>query len=335
MLAQLSVDVNLVTFVATVTDSNGRYVPNLGKNDFIVTEDGKEQKVAIVEQSGDPQMSIGILLDTSESMRSKISTATASVERFVRSLSSSDDMFLMTFDGKTRVEQNFTSDRNKISKALKNVKLGYGTVVYDAVEKGILKLRDGKHPRKAILLVTDGQDHGSQTSLEQAMEDVRESHVLLYCLGVSATGGNGRGGYPDPPPNSRDRGRTPTIRLPGGIQIPLPGGPILRQFPSGGGRPSGRTSPGAGQDAADMQVLNSLASASEGKAFLVTTASFNTSRSIDDVLDEISAELRSQYNIGYYPDHPLNDGKWHQVAVHTRNSTYEVRSRKEYFGGQQ
>jgi VWFA-related protein len=372
MLAQLTVDVNLVTFVATVTDNGGRYVPDLGKDDFLVSEDGKPQKVALVEQSEDPEISIGILLDTSESMQSKIKTATASVDRFITSLGSSDDMFLMTFAAKTKIEQNFTSDRSKISKALKNVKLSRGTVLYDAIEKGVLKLREGKHPKKAILLVTDGQDFGSQISLEQAMDDVRESHVLLYCLGIGAYAssqrGPGLGGpYPDPrdgskdppPTNGPDRGRerTPTIPLPGGNQIPFPGGPvILRQFPfpgggrpgggrpggglpgggrPGGGRPGGGLPPrGGGQDAADMRVLNSLASASGGRAFLVTTTSINSMRSIDDVLDEISSELRNQYIIGYYPDHPVNDGKWHQVAVQTKNAKFEVRSRKEYFGGE-
>jgi hypothetical protein len=55
--------------------------------------------------------------------------------------------------------------------------------------------------------------------------------------------------------------------------------------------------------------------------------------SIDNVLDEVAAELRSQYTIGYYPDHPVNDGVWHQVVVRAKNSRYDVRSRKEYFGG--
>ena len=102
-------------------------------------------------------------------------------------------------------------------------------------------------------------------------------------------------------------------------------------MPRGGGsgnRPGGF----GGNDTADMNVLNSLAAASGGKAFLVTPDSRN-SRSIDNVLDEISAELRSQYTIGYYPEHPINDGKWHQVVLRTRSTEYEVRSRKEYFGG--
>jgi Ca-activated chloride channel family protein len=79
------VDVSLVTLAATVTDRNGRYVPNLGASDFVVTEDGREQKIALVEQSENLPLSIGILLDTSGSMRSKIKTATNAIDRFLKS----------------------------------------------------------------------------------------------------------------------------------------------------------------------------------------------------------------------------------------------------------
>jgi VWFA-related protein len=359
--AQLKVDVSLVTLQATVTDRTGRYVYNLGPGDFILSEDGKEQKIALVEQSDDAPLTIGVLLDTSSSMRSKINTATSAIDRFLRSLRSDDDMFLMTFAGRTNVAQNFTSDRSRISKALKNVNLSFGTVLYEAIEQGIVKLRDGKHPKKVILLVTDGQDYGSRIRLQQAIDDVRESSVLLYCLGIGAYASNSRGRYPggtpdsnpasgpqpSPPNSGPDGGRngSPTVPSPGVVPAPFPGdGPmILRQFPIPGlqgGRypsPSGR-SPGAtrgsSQDSADILVLDNLASASGGKALLVTTKSSINSHSIDEALDEISSELRSQYTIGYYPDHPPGDGKWHQVVVNTRNTSYSVRSRKEYLGGQ-
>lgn len=357
--AQLAVDVSLVTLQATVTDHDGRYVPNLTAADFVVTEDGKEQKIALLEQSNDLPLSIGILLDTSQSMGSKIKTATAAIDRFLGSLNHADDMFLMTFAGKTDLVQNFTNDHNKISKALKGVQLSYGTVLYDAVEKDVMKLREGKHPKKAILLVTDGQDYGSRVTLQQAIDRVRESNVLVYCLGIGAYA-NTRNRYPDsnppedPQPSSTSRpnggSRVPTTPTPSGTPLPIPSdGPIFRQFPGrfpGGGRPGGRSPNGmprgggsgnrrggfGGNDSADMNVLNSLASASGGKAFLVTTDSRN-SRSIDNVLDEISAELRSQYTIGYYPEHPINDGKWHQVVLRSIEANYDVRARKEYFGG--
>jgi VWFA-related protein len=325
LLAQISLDVSLVTLVATVSDRSGRSVPDLGASDFIVIEDGKEQNISLVEQSTALPLSVGIQLDASYSMEPKIHTATAAIDRFLESLGPSDDIFLMSFSAKPKLEQNFTSDRKKLSKALHKVKLGNRTALYDTIEQGIQKIRDGKHEKKALLLVTDGQDTVSRIRLDQAMRDVRQSHVLLYCLGIGADF-NSRFGSP------------PMLRLPGGILIPLPG-PSRQQFPSGagggagGGRYPGGAPPYAGPETADMRVLNMLASASGAKAWQVTPGSAN-SRSIDEVLGEVGAELRSQYTIGYYPNHPVNDGKWHQVVVRAKNSSYEVRSRKEYYGGQ-
>jgi Ca-activated chloride channel family protein len=323
LLAQISVDVSLVTLVATVSDSNGKTVPNLGLSDFVVIEDGKEQKVSLVEQSNDLPLSIGVLLDVSYSMQPKIQTATTAIDRFLKSLSDDDDIFLMSFAAKTKLEQNFTNDRNKISKALHKVKLSNRTSLYDSIEQGIIKIRDGKHEKKALLLVTDGQDTNSRISLDKAINDVRQSHVLLYCLGIGSNFGNRRvvpQGWPQQYP-------TPGIILPGGIFIPLPG-PAAHQFPgSAGGRPI------VDQEMADMRVLNALASASGAKAWMVST-DFASPSSMDGVLDEVAAELRGQYTIGYYPDHPVNDSKWHQVVVRTKNPRYQVRSRKEYFGGE-
>ena len=324
LFAQISLDVSLVTLVATVSDRSGRSVADLGPADFIVIEDGKEQNISLVEQNTDLPLSIGVLLDASYSMEPKIQTATAAIDRFLESLGPTDDIFLMSFSAKPKVEQNFTSDRKKISKALHKVKLGNRTALYDSVEQGIQKIRDGKHEKKALLLVTDGQDTVSRIRLDQVMTDIRQSHVLLYCLGIGADVNSWLSG-------------PPLLRLPGGIVIPLPG-PARQQFPSsGGGRPSGRypggSPPYAGPETADMRVLNMLASASGAKAWQVTPGSA-TSRSIDEVLDEVAAELRSQYTIGYYPNHGVNDGKWHQVVVRTKNPNYEVRSRKEYYGGQ-
>jgi VWFA-related protein len=323
LLAQISLDVSLVTLVATVSDRSGRSVPDLGASDFVVIEDGKEQNISLVEQSTDLPLSIGVLLDASYSMEPKIRTATTAIDRFLESLGPTDDIFLMSFSAKPKLEQNFTNDRNKISKALHKVKLGNRTALYDTVEQGIQKIRDGKHEKKALLLVTDGQDTVSRVRLDQVMRDVRQSHVLLYCLGIGADVNSWIGG-------------PPMLRLPDGVLIPLPG-PARQQFPSGGGRQSSSRFPGAppyaGPESADMRVLNMLASASGAKAWLVTPGSANSS-SIDEVLDEVAAELRSQYTIGYYPSHSANDGKWHQVVVRTKNSNYEVRSRKEYYGGQ-
>lgn len=83
-----------------------------------------------------------------------------------------------------------------------------------------------------------------------------------------------------------------------------------------------------------MEVLNTFADASGGKAFLLSgTWTEGRGNQIERVLDEIAAELRNQYSIGYYPSHALDDGKWHRISIRARNSAYRVRSRKDYFGG--
>jgi VWFA-related protein len=341
--SQITVDVKLVTLVATVTDSAGRHIPDLKPEDFIVTEDGSTQNVTLLEQSFDVPVSMGVVLDTSTSMESKISTATSSIDRFLQTLEPDDDIFLMSFASGVRLEQDFTSDRKKLSSSLRRVRLSNGTALYDAVEKSLRKVHEGHHEKKAILLVTDGEDNASLFSLEEALRNVRASEVLVYCLGISpgAFGGvTTRSPYPQPgqggptigsPGGVPNGGRTngSVITLPGGIQIPMPG-PARRQFPS-----SYPGSQGGNLDSVDMSVLNSIASASGGKAWLITSNSVNGSNSqLDNALDEISAELRSQYTIGYHPTHSLNDGKWHRVDVQMKNSRYTVRSRKEYFGGE-
>jgi VWFA-related protein len=333
--SQITVDVKLVTLVATVTDSNGRHVPDLKPEDFIVQEDGSPQNVSLLEQSFDVPVSMGVVLDTSTSMESKINTATSSVDRFLQTLQPEDDIFLMSFAGGVRLEQDFTSDRKKLTSALRRVQLSSGTALYDAVEKSLRKIREGHHEKKAILLVTDGEDTASLNSLDEALRNVRSSEVLVYCLGISpgAFGSVTRGplppgqGGPTGIPGGTNGGKTngSVITLPGGIQIPLPG-PSRRQFPGG---------TGGDLDSVDMSVLNSIANASGGRAWLITSNSVNGSNSqLDNALDEISAELRSQYTIGYHPTHSLNDGKWHRVDVKMKNSRYTVRSRKEYFGGE-
>jgi len=353
LLGQITVDVKLVTFVATVTDNYGRHIPDLRPQDFIVEEDGSPQKVTLVEQSFDVPVSMGVVLDTSTSMETKITTATSSIDRFLQTLEPKDDIFLMSFAGGVRLEQDFTSDRRRLTSALRRVQLTNGTALYDAVEKSLRKIRDGQHEKKAILLVTDGVDTSSLATLEDTRRNVRVSEVLIYCLGISP-GGFGSGstrvptpgtipgqpgpttGVPGGGPGGGPRGGPgggPTngsvITLPGGIQIPIPG-TARRQFPQGNPPIGGN----GGVDSIDMSVLETIAGASGGKAWLITSNSVNGGNAqLDNALDEISAELRSQYTIGYSPAHSLNDGKWHHVDVRMKDSRYTVRSRKEYFGG--
>jgi len=346
--AQLKVDVALVNVVATITDQTGHYVSDLTQDDLVVYEDGQAQKIAHFSQANDLPVSIGVLLDTSGSMERKIGTATTAVERFIRNVHQDDDIFLMTFSNRPELRQDFTDDRDRLAKALRRVTVGGGTALYDALDEGLRKIKKGKHDKRAILLITDGEDTSSYINLEEAQSRVREAELLVYCLGISPTGGYLTERNPGPGPGGRRGPRTgPSIGFPFPGIPGIPGGPGIPSgpFPGGGRYPanpampqqfprrSGRY-PGAGnEDTVDMNVLESFADASGGKAWLVAGGSTeNRGNEIQDALDEIAAELRNQYSIGYYPDHPINDGKWHRIEIQTKDRHYHVRARKEYFG---
>src|SRR6185436_6652957 len=104
--AQIKVSVQLVNVVATVTDSRGRYVPDLKASDFTLAEDGTRQEITHFAFSQDMPVSVGIVIDTSGSMERKITTATRAVDRFLRDIHADDDIFLMTFDQSVRLRQD-------------------------------------------------------------------------------------------------------------------------------------------------------------------------------------------------------------------------------------
>ncbi len=199
--APLRVDVRLVNIYATVIDTSGRYVDGLKKTDFIVQEDGRRQELSHFDHNQDTPVSLGVVLDTSGSMISKLDTATDAIDRFIRTVHPDDDIFLMGFDTGTYLLQDFTSDRAKLKKALKYADSGGGTALYDAVQEGMKKVKQGANSKRAILLITDGEDTTSQATFAQARQSVRESELLIYSLGISPSpdvgliGGRGGGRF--------------------------------------------------------------------------------------------------------------------------------------------
>src|SRR5262245_41863051 len=181
---QMRVDVRLVNVVATVTDTHGRYVSNLTANDFVLEEDGKRQEISHFTQDLNVPVSIGILLDTSGSMDRKIRTAVDAVDRFSRRIHEADEIFLLTFSGRPVLQQDFTDDRNKISQALRHLNATGGTALYDAITEGLLKVRTGHHSKRALLVITDGQDTASFAKLDEVLQSIRESELLVYPIGI-------------------------------------------------------------------------------------------------------------------------------------------------------
>src|SRR5207249_1648962 len=130
-------------------------------------------------------VSVGILFDASGSMINKLKTAVNAVDKFIRTIHTDDDIFLMTFSTRTDLKQDFTDNRDKLTKALRSIAANGGTSLYDALEQGLAKIKSGRHHKRAILLITDGEDTSSRTSFPQVLMYLRESELLVYTLGIS------------------------------------------------------------------------------------------------------------------------------------------------------
>jgi len=303
----LRVDVRLVNVVATVTEASGKFVPNLTADDFTILEDGVPQKISHFSQDREVPVSVGILLDTSGSMIEKMRAAIEAVDRFVKNIHKDDDIFLMTFSGRITLEQDFTNDRVKLSRALNSLSVGGGTVLFDALNRAIDKVHEGKHDKKAILLISDGIDQGSRsTTMETLLGAIRGSEVLVYGLGATPQV------YADP-----------TEHVP--FTLPTPSS-VARG-------PQAPAAPRRGNNnmAVNMTVLNQFATNSGGQAFLLSSTFIdNGGSNVDKILTTIAEELRGQYTLGYYPSAP-DDGRFHTIKVTTSTGS-NVRTRSGYQG---
>ena len=287
---RLKSDVLLINVVATVVDGKGRTVPNLTVDDFILEEDGQPQAIKHLLPSADLPISIGVVLDVSRSMESKIRTAQRAIDRFLSMIHEDDEIFLMTFALRASVIADFTSDRKTLRNALlTGVNLSGGTALYDSLYQGLQKVQQGRYDKKAVLLVTDGEDVSSLTRFDKALQYIREADMLVYSIGIK-------------------------------------GAPV---FDLSSDPPSGSFRSNAlNNTTVNMKVLNQFGEASGGRAWEISEAAFG--KNMDAVLDTIAAELRSQYSVGYYPSHPAKDGKWHSVRIRMKNPDYVARGRKEY-----
>jgi Ca-activated chloride channel homolog len=288
--AQIKVGVLLVNVVVTVVDGKGRTVPNLTSDDFIVEEDGQPQTIKHILPTADLPISIGVVLDASGSMQSKIRTAQRAIDRFFSVIHKDDEIFLMTFASRASVIADFTSDRAQLTNALMSgVSLSGGTSLYDSLYQALQKVKQGRYQKKAVLVVTDGEDTTSLTRFDKALENIRDADMLVYSIGIK-----GAAGF--------DLGTDP---FSGNTRSSLPSYTTV-----------------------DMKVLNRFGEASGGKAWEISEAAFG--RNMDAVLDTIAAELRHQYSVGYYPSRTAKDGKWHSVRIRMKNPDYVARARKEY-----
>ncbi len=299
--------------------SDGHFVTGLTKDDFNICEDGEQQEIAQFSNERVP-VSLGILLDTSGSMTpEKMSSARSAIDRFIYELLGKDDeLFFMQFASVPDLLQGWTFDRRAISRAVGQVTAAGGTAMYDAIAQALPIAADGRNQKKAILVISDGNDTNSRTSVTQLRSMIRESEVMVYALGVD---GNDVQTY------------TPQPRQPSGPRFPIPiprggrrwpGFPFSPApqigFPPIGGGGWGRT----GNEHVNENALRAVTDDTGGRTEIVRGFG-----DLGNATQRLADELSQQYYIGYN-NGGKKDGKWHTIKVDVRNRHYTVRSRKGY-----
>jgi Ca-activated chloride channel homolog len=185
----LKVDVGLVLVNASVTDDDNNFVTDLKPEDFRIWEDKVEQSIEYFSIEESP-VSLGIIFDVSHSMEPKIDLAREAAVAFLQTGTSEDEYFLVEFSSRANIAQDFTRDVTRLRDRLSFAPAQGNTAMYDAVYLGLNKVKSGDNPRKALLLITDGEDNHSRYSKSDILEVARESDVQIYTidLGFAAVG---------------------------------------------------------------------------------------------------------------------------------------------------
>jgi VWFA-related protein len=309
--------VELINVTATVADANGRFVPGLHQEDFVVYED--DQPVTVTHFSAERvPVSLGIALDTSGSMAGeKIQAAQSALDRFLYDLlDKQDELFLYRFSNSPTLLEGWTTDRTGLTRALGRIAPNGGTAMYDTVAEAIPLAQRGQHRKKALLVISDGNDTASRTTINETKQIIHESDVLVYAIGIDG--------------ESESAVRRTPPRAPVPIPFPFPGaggrgrGGWPPQQPPVGGGAGGYSRRGRNDDRVNVSALRDMTDDSGGRTEIIRDA-----RDLDPATASIADELSKQYYLGY-PSSGKKDGLWHSIRVEVRARSYRVRARRGY-----
>jgi VWFA-related protein len=322
--------VELVNVTATVTDQSGRFVSGLRKEDFRVYQDNELQPITHFNSERVP-VSLGVVLDTSGSMvGEKMAAARDALNRFLSQLLDADDeVFLYRFDTIPVLVQEWTTDKRGISQALGRIKPDGGTAMYDAVAEAAPLAQTGRHRKKALLIISDGNDTSSHTDVLALKRMIRETEVLVYAIGIDSQTESTQ--WPirfsqglqlqRRPPRQPPRLPIPfPFPVPGGGRRPPPSSPPIFPPPPRGNNSSGST----GEEGVNVAALRDITDDSGGRTEIIRSA-----RDLDPATAGIADELSKQYYLGYMST-GVKDGRWHTIRVEVRNSSYLVRARRGF-----
>jgi VWFA-related protein len=315
-----SAGVKVVNLFATVRDKQGAIVKDLTKDDFLLDEDGRPQVIRYFSQESNLPLTVGLLVDTSGSTRRVLPDERMAAYRFLEQTlrdKENDMAFLIHFDFDVELLQDLTSSRKKLENALDQLETsdgrlrqrgqgggqypggpgsgqrrGGGTCLYDSVllaSDEILKKQAG---RKAVILLTDGEDNGSKVSLSRAIESAERADTLVYSIL-----------FEDPDMNFNP-GNFGGMRRRGGYP------------PMGGNtnRPNGK------------KILQQISQETGGRFFEVSKR-----MPIQKVFEAIEEDLRNQYSLGYTPDRTDTSGDYRRIHLSAKPKNMIVQTREGYF----
>lgn len=314
--------VELVNVTATVSDAAGRFVPGLRQEDFAIYEDNELKEVSYFSAERVP-VSLGLVLDTSGSMAGeKIAAARTALDRFVYDLlDERDEVFLYRFSDHPVLVQGWTTDRSLLSRVMSRIAPNGGTAMYDAVVEALPLAATGRHQKKALVIISDGNDTSSKATLRDVQEQLRDSEVLIYAVGIDAENEDSSRQAPQTRP--RTPPRVPFGFPPGGGRLPGGRVPVFPQIVRPG--VGGSQFPGTTGDAhVNALALRDLTDDSGGRTEIVRSA-----RDLNAATANIADELSKQYALGYAST-VKKDGRWHAIRVEVRNRGLRVRARRGY-----
>jgi Ca-activated chloride channel family protein len=182
----LKLKTTLVNLHVAVLDPDGRFVWGLGKSDFDVYLDGVRQRIEMFSEEDTP-VSIGIVFDVSGSMKYNIRRSQEVLQRFVDASNKTDEFFLVGFRSRPEILRDFTTDGSSIAEAASSLQTKGNTALYDAIYLALEKVKEGKYTRRAIVIISDGEENHSRYRFKDLTKLIKESDVQIYAIGVQET----------------------------------------------------------------------------------------------------------------------------------------------------
>ncbi|HEX8457348.1 MAG TPA: VWA domain-containing protein [Pyrinomonadaceae bacterium] len=181
---QLIVNTDLITLNVTLTDMYGRFVTGLTKEAFSVFDDKEPQDITFFSDDDAP-VSLGVIFDVSGSMgKDKIAKAREALKHFIETSHNGDEYFMIGFNHRSQVLMDKTRDADALLTKLTFVQTKGQTALYDACYLGVEKVTRGAHPKRALLVISDGQDNSSRYTFSELRRVLKETDVIIYAIGI-------------------------------------------------------------------------------------------------------------------------------------------------------